>query len=273
MTITDRTTTPHKSPAFQFYVNDYLSSSRVQRMSMTERGVYITLLAYQWSDGSLPADLKHLAQMVGMKPGQFERMWTHGPLVECFTSLEPGRLVNERLEVERQKQAEYRRRQTDNGLKGGRPHRSQSEPKHNPLVTSGKPRALKTEEEDPSGSSSLEKKGAPVFDGQAAFARLTAAYPQHRVQHGQRVQTAFIDALGADTAWAAQFQRMLGQLESHKRSHEWRSKPTFIPNLERWLAEGLWLRQLDEEPPAGDVKAKPDPMARLREQWKAEGIA
>jgi hypothetical protein len=34
-----------KSPAFQFYVKDWLSSGRIAMLSLAERGVYIQLLA------------------------------------------------------------------------------------------------------------------------------------------------------------------------------------------------------------------------------------
>ena len=101
------------APAFQFYARDFLSSSKVQRMSMTERGVYVTLLAFEWLDGTLPADLAHLARLVGMKPSPFERLWVSGALHECFIDRD-GRLVNDRLEVELQKQAVFRQRQSVN---------------------------------------------------------------------------------------------------------------------------------------------------------------
>lgn len=109
-----------KSPSFQFYAFDFLLSRRVRRMSMTERGVYITLLAMSWGEGSLPANLDDLAVDCGMKPDQFRRMWERGPLHECFVERN-GRLTNPRLESERRKQIEYRKKQAENGAKGGRP--------------------------------------------------------------------------------------------------------------------------------------------------------
>lgn len=109
-----------KSPAFQFYPRDFLSSDNVDRMSMTERGVYITLMSKYWLAGDLPSDMAELAGMVRMKPLQFERMWTTGKLHLCFQERN-GRLVQPRLEAERRKQKEFQRRQSDNGSKGGRP--------------------------------------------------------------------------------------------------------------------------------------------------------
>ena len=105
----------NKSPAFQFYPKEFLSSSKVIAMSATERGAYITLLSVQWLDGSLPNDLPALARLSGVAPKPFARMWPHN-LARCFV-LRNGRFVNERLERERKKQAEYRQRQASNSAK------------------------------------------------------------------------------------------------------------------------------------------------------------
>lgn len=111
-----------KSPAFQFYPKDFLSSSKVRKMSLTEIGAYTVLLATSWLDGSLPNDLPELARTLGVKEAQFRRMWA-GPLGQCFYE-KNGRLLNDRLEDERKKQAEFRRRQGDNGRLGGRPKKA-----------------------------------------------------------------------------------------------------------------------------------------------------
>lgn len=112
-------TTSKPSPAFRFYPGDFLSSTKVASMSMTERGVYITLLSHCWLSDGLPTDRGALARIVGMKLVQFQRMWD-GPLCECFFERK-GRLRNPRLDRERQSQDEYRAKQAANGAKGGRP--------------------------------------------------------------------------------------------------------------------------------------------------------
>ena len=110
---------PSIAPAFQFYPKDFLSSSKVQRMSLTEVGIYIKLLSHCWLLGTLPNDMKKLAGMVGMKSQQLERTWPN-VLSECFT-VKGDRLIQDRLDQERKKQDEYRRRQSDRGKQGGRP--------------------------------------------------------------------------------------------------------------------------------------------------------
>ena len=100
-----------RSPAFQFYPKDFLSSSKVQQMSLAEIGAYLKLLCHNWLDGSLLDDVAVLARIVGMKQAQFAKMWA-GPLHECFETRN-GRLVNQRLEKERKAQADFRKKQKD----------------------------------------------------------------------------------------------------------------------------------------------------------------
>lgn len=105
-----------KSPAFQFYPRDFLVSRKVDRMSMTERGIYITLLAHCWIDRGLTTDLAELAATCRMKVPQFERIWTRGQLRHCF-ELRGDRLQNPRLDVERRAQAEYSKKQKEKAEK------------------------------------------------------------------------------------------------------------------------------------------------------------
>lgn len=108
-------------PAFQFYPKDFLTDERVQLMSHTERGVYITLLCMCWLEKSLPLETKALATLVNMPLVRFTKLWEHSPIKQCFHLDDDGRLRHKRLDAERDKQDVYRRRQSDNGVKGGRP--------------------------------------------------------------------------------------------------------------------------------------------------------
>lgn len=71
-----------KLPYFKFYVSDWLGSGKIRMMSDAQRGVYITLLAQQWADGScsIPTDRKMLQKMLpGSKWANIEYV-----LRECF---------------------------------------------------------------------------------------------------------------------------------------------------------------------------------------------
>lgn len=101
-----------KSPAFQFYPESWFSSSKVQRMSYTERGIYVDLLAFCWLENGLPSDIRVLASMLKIPKLRFDRMWTKGPLHECFFE-RGGKLFNARQERERKKQTDYRKTKQD----------------------------------------------------------------------------------------------------------------------------------------------------------------
>lgn len=132
----DSDSTSGRAPAFQFYPKDFLHDGNVVVMNLAERGAYVTLLCYCWTEGSLPADLNRLARFCGVNTAAFKKLWP--ALQPCFrvdgvTSL---RLIHPRLERERQKQAEFKRRQSDNGRKGGRPHKP-NESQNNPSLSTG----------------------------------------------------------------------------------------------------------------------------------------
>lgn len=102
-----------KVPAFQFYPKDFLSDSKVCRMSNTEVGIYIRLICHCWLDGDLPLETEALASMAHMQLKQFTKLWENSIVKTCFHLAEDGRLHNKRLDEEREKQEAYRRRQTD----------------------------------------------------------------------------------------------------------------------------------------------------------------
>jgi len=110
-----------QAPAFQFYPKDFLCDERVLRMSNTEVGVYIRLLCSCWLEASLPLETAALASMVKMPIKQFTKLWENSVLRGCFYVADDGRLHHKRLDEERLKQETYRRRQSDNGKRGGRP--------------------------------------------------------------------------------------------------------------------------------------------------------
>jgi uncharacterized protein YdaU (DUF1376 family) len=118
---------PEKAPAFQFYPKDFLTDGRVSGMSLSERGAYITLLSLCWLERSLPRDLTRLARQVGVPRAHMARLWP--AIAPCFKD-DPAngeRLIHPRLELERQKQETYRRRQSDKG-KASAANRKATEP-------------------------------------------------------------------------------------------------------------------------------------------------
>lgn len=233
---TTRHRTTGVSPAFQFYPKDFLSSTKVQRMSLAEVGAYTLLLSYCWLDGSLPNDHHQIARLLSLPHRQWMRMWA-GILSECFVE-KSGRLVNARLDAERRKQAEYRAKQSVNGTKGGRPRKNQSlesglsEPQPDKSFSS------------PSPISDLQSPSAkngqtPTIDVLAD--RLLKAYPKQGFCNLHFAAAALSEAFNGNPA--PEFDALLARLEGHKRSAKWAEQGgKFIPRLDRYLTSGTHLQ-------------------------------
>lgn len=69
---------------------------------MTERGVYFLLLGASWEMGALPHDLRRLAGIVGAQLDEFDAAWK---TVRPKFKLTAKGLINQRLEIHREKQA------------------------------------------------------------------------------------------------------------------------------------------------------------------------
>ena len=103
-----------KSPAFQFYPQDYLADPNVAEMTLEEQGAYIRLICYAWIAGSIPADPERCARLVGN--GCSISVATNVQRAFNEPSTDPQRLLHKRVEKERQKQA-IRREQTSSAGK------------------------------------------------------------------------------------------------------------------------------------------------------------
>lgn len=128
-----------KSPAFQFYVNDWLSSPKIMLMTPAEEGAYIRLLCYAWSDPdcSLPDDDEELSALSRLGEGWFKG--GSSKVRKCFEPHPeiPGRLVNQRLLEEREKQEEWREKSRAGGIKSGESRRSKPTKRTKPPLKGG----------------------------------------------------------------------------------------------------------------------------------------
>ena len=103
-----------KDPAFPFYAQDFLVGTL--HMTCEETGAYIKLLAYQWVNLGIPK------QRVGIILGTgWENIWLS--IRDKFVE-KNGTYYNERLEFEREKRAQFKQKQSENGKKGGRPKKN-----------------------------------------------------------------------------------------------------------------------------------------------------
>lgn len=195
-----------KSPAFQFYPESWFSSSKVQRMSHPERGMYIDLLAYCWLENGLPTEIPKLAAMLKVPAQRFTRIWNAGALHECFFE-RGGRLYNARQERERKKQADFRKSKQDAAhtrwiSKGDAQHM------HNSTARSAS--AMPSVSSSVSVSNSEKGKSAPIV----ARRRLDAAYEFERVYVPQRKHTDLLAAHGNEKELEAFYKRTAEQWSS-----------------------------------------------------------
>jgi uncharacterized protein YdaU (DUF1376 family) len=78
-------------------------SLSVRGMTLEDKGAYIDLLSFGWMHGGIPAKASALRVMLGLTSGRFRKVWEKvGPMWKEKPG-EPGRLINERQEIERSK--------------------------------------------------------------------------------------------------------------------------------------------------------------------------
>jgi len=135
-------------PAFPFYVRDWRSSLKVQKMTFDERGRYLELLLEQWDKGVIPSSATACAKLIGGSEAGWKRAWP--ALAPHFVARRrDGLLVNKKLEGIRRQQQEYQKAQALSGLKGakvrwkrhGKPIGSPSEKIGSPSKPIGAPNA------------------------------------------------------------------------------------------------------------------------------------
>lgn len=91
--------TKDRRPWFSFYAADWLADENVMAMTLAERGAYITLLAIQWREGSVPAAPSKLCRILGVSEEEYAEQFS--PFVGALFCERDGRLYNDRLERER----------------------------------------------------------------------------------------------------------------------------------------------------------------------------
>jgi len=109
----------NKSPAFQFYPDDWNNDINVIAMSPEEEGHYIRLCGICWKEGFLPADIPSLQSLLKRTCKTIEK------IVKCFyiNPKNNTQLLHKRLEKERKKQKAWKIK----CARGGRKSRKQKE--------------------------------------------------------------------------------------------------------------------------------------------------
>lgn len=97
-----------------FFVGDFLASTAT--WTGPERGLYLQLLAFQWTSGPLPCDHGRLALALHYDLKEFQKLW---PVMAKKFQNGDGALINPRLETVREKNAEIQIARSEAGRRGG----------------------------------------------------------------------------------------------------------------------------------------------------------
>lgn len=121
------------------FIDQWMGSTTIQRMSMAAEGIYNRLLMVQWIDdhiGQTAEDAREVVRCTDDEWGQFEKFFD-----KCFPVDEDGfrrNPANARIKAAKRG---FNQKQADNGRRGGRPKKEVDEnPKQNPNETQTKPK-------------------------------------------------------------------------------------------------------------------------------------
>ena len=207
-----------KSPAFSFYVRDWLCSNTVSKLhsksyskhgsNLCSRGInaYLFLLLQSWlqePSGTLPSDDVELCDLARVTPEE----WTElKPLImPCFKENGSGRIYNERLMVEVIKQ----QNRSKAGSKGGN------------TKEANRVAALENENEN---------------ENEIAFEQFWAAYPRKVGKGDARKSWRKIEGV------PSLLTKILSSIAAQKKWPQWtKDGGQFIPHPSTWLNQKRWL--------------------------------
>jgi uncharacterized protein YdaU (DUF1376 family) len=251
------------SPAFQFYADDFLAG--VADMSQSEVGAYILLLCQQWNRGSIPDDA---ARQKALAKGEVS---TH---VLSKFQLRKGKLRNRRMEIERRKQAEYRKKQREKGIKSGQ---SRREPRFNSgssSVGTGRQPEGNSPSPSPSPSTHTEERACELSELKK---RIGDIYKRPADAQWNYAEESTLAAIVRRPEAEAEFEHIL----TYRRSMPIEDRKRFFPQSVASLLS-KWSETLDKarvqcpiKAPAKNGAHKPIPGPTLDEleaslQWQRE---
>jgi len=222
----------HRSPAFQFYADDFLAGTL--DLSQEEVGAYVRLLCHQWNRGSIPVETEKQQRLAGGSVSV--------DVLAKFRLVDGCGLVNDRLEKERAKQAKFRQKQREKGLLSAEARKKQ--PRFNRGSTavgdsvqpSGQP---DTQPEGNSPVSSLQSPSntpkAPKGAESVGFDEFWKAYPR-KVAKPAAIKAWVKLNLNDET-----FRKILESVKAQSASPDWlKDGGQFIPYPATYLNGRRW---------------------------------
>lgn len=217
-----------KSPAFQFYPQDYLADPNVAEMTLEEQGAYIRLICYAWIAGSIPADPERCARLVGN--GCSISVATNVQRAFNEPSTDPQRLLHKRVEKERQKQAIRREQTSSAGRKSAAKRNASRE-----ISTGSNKRSTKVQRKvNPSSSSSDEDECVSNSESQVfQFEDFWSICPRKTAKGSAR--KAWLKAIKTTTP-----ETIVDGIKAYAKSTQG-TEPQFIAHPATWLNAERWL--------------------------------
>ena len=204
--------------AVLFYINDFLGSGRVALMTNEQVGCYVFLLLRQAAavDGLLPADEAALAKLARVPLAKWRRICPE--ILECFEPPTDGRIFNDRMRLEWERQTAYQERRSDSASKAARTRwnrNANAMRTHDPGNASSNANAVRSQcvKDASSNSSSSSKSSSPasavlptpvdskVFKGENALSPDASATPARipPFEPGDEAWEKFIDGYPKQT--------------------------------------------------------------------------
>jgi uncharacterized protein YdaU (DUF1376 family) len=230
-----------------------------------ERAVYVLLLAYQWTAGPLPNDVKRLAKMCQYDAKRFAALWqTVGPK---FSLCGDG-LLNERLEQHREKSVKLSEKNASSGKKGAAARWHKDGERHNERhgetggerhgsatgVTHGNPsHPIPSNSSTPSGFRTTRAELSESFE---TF--LAETYPHSA--HGSNHVTALHSAMGIVGSGRATEDDLRRRLTGFRAFVDTKgySGPDKVPASQSWFAinrpSPYWAREWAAVPTKAEVQ-------------------
>ncbi len=220
---------------FPFYVDRFLGSRKVRRMSAEQIGVYVLLLCEQWDTGPLPDSDDELAFM-----GKVEVDAVRTVLSLCFLQTEDG-WINEALEDVREEQERKSRTRSRAGKAGARARWGLGDDGSR-MRSPMRSHSIREEKK-------REEKKKPSTSGNGITPSLTASFELFWESAKKKV-----GKLAAERA----FKTAMKRKDSDTLMERWAAfnagidgDMKFIPNPATWLNQGRWLDEDSAPTPSG----------------------
>jgi uncharacterized protein YdaU (DUF1376 family) len=238
-----------KPPAFQFYVKNWISSTKT--MSLEDKGAHVEMMAWSWDNGPLPTSESKRARLLGLTLSAFRRVWAE--IGDKWVPIDTG-FVNLRLEQQRAELEARRVEQSNRGKKGAdnRWHKHgvsiQQAVADSVLTDSSASASALTEDQDqnqdqdqtPAPRRRRVKRTEPAYTD--AFKAFWSLYPRREKKPQAFAAWQEIgpnDALQAEIASALAWQ--VNQPKWHEDGGQYIPHPTTWLNNRRWEDEPFIL--------------------------------